>query len=346
MFKFLKVRLFWFLLLFICLCGSSFAFLILNWEQSDIEGVITVRIPKGKTLKEITGILSEKNIVKSDRSFILAVRLLGYEKNIQAGNLVLHEPKTNLRLINQLVNGMPELIKITVLEGWNIYKVSKILENTMGIHHDKVISLCMNKRFIRSLGIKAPTLEGFLFPETYYFVETESPRTILQRMVSEYQDHISDDIRNRIRELGFSELQLITLASIIEGEAIYDDERKNISSVYHNRLHKGMRLQADPTIQYIIKDGPRRLLNKDLNIVSPYNTYLNEGLPIGPINNPGLQSIIAALYPSETEYIYFVAKGDGYHTFSITQKEHNFAKRKLNRLRKKISRERLMKKME
>jgi len=346
LFKFLKVRLFWFLLLFICLCGSSFAFLILNWEQSDIEGVITVRIPKGKTLKEITGILSEKNIVKSDRSFMLAVRLLGYEKNIQAGNLVLHEPKTNLRLINQLVNGMPELIKITVLEGWNIYKVSKILENTMGIHHDKVISLCMNKRFIRSLGIKAPTLEGFLFPETYYFVETESPRTILQRMVSEYQDHISDDIRNRIRELGFSELQLITLASIIEGEAIYDDERKNISSVYHNRLHKGMRLQADPTIQYIIKDGPRRLLNKDLNIVSPYNTYLNEGLPIGPINNPGLQSIIAALYPSETEYIYFVAKGDGYHTFSITQKEHNFAKRKLNRLRKKLSHERLMKKKE
>jgi UPF0755 protein len=232
------------------------------------------------------------------------------------------------------------------LEGWNIYKVSKILENTMGIHHDKVISLCMNKRFIRSLGIKAPTLEGFLFPETYYFVETESPRTILQRMVSEYQDHISDDIRNRIRELGFSELQLITLASIIEGEAIYDDERKNISSVYHNRLHKGMRLQADPTIQYIIKDGPRRLLNKDLNIVSPYNTYLNEGLPIGPINNPGLQSIIAALYPSETEYIYFVAKGDGYHTFSITQKEHNFAKRKLNHLRKKLRHERLMKKKE
>lgn len=346
MFKFLKVRLFWFLLLFICLCGSSFAFLILNWEQSDIEGVITVRIPKGKTLKEITGILSEKNIVKSDRSFMLAVRLLGYEKNIQAGNLVLHEPKTNLRLINQLVNGMPELIKITVLEGWNIYKVSKILENTMGIHQDKVISLCMNKRFIRSLGIKAPTLEGFLFPETYYFVETESPRTILQRMVSEYQDHISDDIRNRIRELGFSELQLITLASIIEGEAIYDDERKNISSVYHNRLHKGMRLQADPTIQYIIKDGPRRLLNKDLNIVSPYNTYLNEGLPIGPINNPGLQSIIAALYPAETEYIYFVAKGDGYHTFSRTQEEHNFAKRKLNRLRKKLSHERLMKKKE
>jgi len=275
---------------------------------------------------------------------MLAVRSLGYEKDIQAGNLILHEPKTNFRLIHQLVNGMPELVKITVLEGWNIYKVAETLENTLGIHQNKVISLCMNKRFIRNMEIKAHTLEGFLFPETYYFVETESPRIILRKMVSEYQDHISDDMRNRITELGFSELQLITLASIIEGEAIYDEERKNISSVYHNRLNKGMRLQADPTIQYIIKDGPRRLLNKDLNIESPYNTYLNEGLPIGPINNPGLKSIFAALYPAESEYIYFVAKGDGYHTFSRTQKEHNFAKRKLNRLRKKVNRERLMRK--
>jgi UPF0755 protein len=329
-----------------CLCGSFFALLVLNWEQNKIEGVITVRIPKGKTLKEIIGILSEKNIVKSDRSFMLAVRLLGYEKDIQAGNLVLHEPKTNSRLIHQLVNGMPELVKITILEGWNIYKVAETLDNTLGIHQDKVISLCMNKRFIQSMKIKTPTLEGFLFPETYYFVETESPRIILRKMVSEYQDHISDDMRNRITELGFSELQMITLASIIEGEAIYDEERKNISSVYHNRLNKGMRLQADPTIQYIIKDGPRRLLNKDLNIESPYNTYLNEGLPIGPINNPGLKSIIAALYPSESEYIYFVAKGDGYHTFSRTQEEHNFAKQKLNRLRKKVDRERLMRKKE
>ena len=327
-----------------CLCGSSFIFLILNWEQNKIEGVITVKIPKGKTLKEITGILSKKNIVKSDRSFMLAVRSLGYEKDIQAGNLVLHKPKTNFRLIHQLVDGMPELIKVTILEGWNIYKVATTLENTLGIHQDKVISLCMNKRFIQSLGIKAPTLEGFLFPETYYFVETESLKTILRKMVSEYQNNISDDMRNRMIELGFSELQLITLASIIEGEAIYDEERKNISSVYHNRLHRGMRLQADPTIQYIIKDGPRRLLNKDLNIESPYNTYLNEGLPIGPINNPGLKSIIAALYPAESEYIYFVAKGDGYHTFSRTQEEHNFAKRKLNRLRKKVNRERLMRK--
>jgi UPF0755 protein len=322
------------------LCGSSFAFLILNWEQNKIEGMIKVRIPKGKTLKEITAILSEKDIVKSDRSFMLAVRSMGYEKDLQAGNLILHEPQTNFRLIRQLVYGMPELIKITILEGWNIQKVAETLENRLGIHREKVTALCMDRWFIRSMAIKAPTLEGFLFPETYYFVETESPRTILRKMVSEYQDNMSDEMKIRAEELGLSELQLITLASIIEGEAIYDKERKNISSVYHNRLNRGMRLQADPTIQYIIKDGPRRLLNNDLNIKSPYNTYLNYGLPPGPINNPGLKSILAALYPAESDYIYFVARGDGYHTFSQTQEEHNSAKRKLNRLRKKIKRER------
>ena len=104
--------------------------------------------------------------------------------------------------------------------------------------------------------------------------------------------------------------------------------------MFHNRLDKGMRLQADPTIQYIVDDGPRRLLNKDLKIKSPYNTYLNYGLPPGPINNPGFESIKAALYPANTEFLYFVAKGDGYHTFSRTQKEHNTAKRKFHKLRR------------
>ena len=346
MFKSPKSRFFWIFILLITLCGSSFAFLILNWEQNKINGMIKVRIQKGKTLKEVTVLLAEKNIVKSNRSFMLAVKLLGYEKDIQAGHLVLHEPRKNFSLIHQLVHGMPELIKVTVLEGWGVQMVAESLEKALGIQQEKILTLCKDRWFIRGLGISASTLEGFLFPETYLFVESESPRTVLKKMVSEYRNHITDEIRTRIIDLEFSELQLLTLASIIEGEAIYDVERKNISSVYHNRLNKGMRLQADPTIQYIIKDGPRRLLNKDLNVKSPYNTYLNDGLPPGPINNPGLQSILAALYPAESDYIYFVARGDGYHTFSRTQEEHNSAKRKLNRLRKKIKRERKMKGIE
>ena len=128
----------------------------------------------------------------------------------------------------------------------------------------------------------------------------------------------------------------MTLASIIEGEAIYDSERAKISAVYHNRLNIGMRLQADPTIQYIIPDSPRRLLNKDLKIKSPYNTYLNWGLPPGPINSPGKNSILAALYPEKNDFLYFVATGDGYHTFTTNEKDHNKAKRKLQKLRRAL----------
>ena len=158
-------------------------------------------------------------------------------------------------------------------------------------------------------------------------------------MVNEFKNNISKSMEVQAEELGLSILEVITLASIIEGEAIYDSERSIISAVYHNRLKKGMKLQADPTIQYIIDDGPRRLLKDDLKIKSNYNTYLYKGLPPGPINNPGKESIIAALYPSVNEYLYFVAKGDGYHTFTKNEKDHNKAKRKFQEVRRRVNRQ-------
>ena len=141
---------------------------------------------------------------------------------------------------------------------------------------------------------------------------------------------------SQARVMQMSEQDVVTLASIIEGEAVYDAERSVISAVYHNRLKKGMKLQADPTVQYIIDDGPRRLLHKDLEIDSPYNTYLYKGLPPGPINSPGSKSLYAALYPADNRYLYFVAKGDGYHTFSNTEREHKRAKRAFQKIRRKV----------
>ena len=138
---------------------------------------------------------------------------------------------------------------------------------------------------------------------------------------------------------GLTQLEMVTLASIIEGEAIYDSERPLISAVYQNRLNIKMRLQADPTIQYIIDDGPRRLLKRDLKIKSPYNTYLNYGLPPGPINSPGLESLRAAVSPADADFFFFVANGEGYHTFSRTEAEHNVAKKKLQRHRRKVKRQ-------
>jgi UPF0755 protein len=217
------------------------------------------------------------------------------------------------------------------------------LENKLGIDPHEFEIACKNKLLLWKWGIDGDSFEGYLFPETYRFSEDESSQEIINRMVEEYKNHFIDEFKDRMNKLNMSEKEVITLASIIEGEAIYNTERPVISGVYHNRLEKGMRLQADPTIQYIVDDGPRRLLNKDLKIKSPYNTYLNYGLPPGPINNPGFESIKAALYPANTEFLYFVAKGDGYHTFSRTQKEHNTAKRKFHKLRRLARRQKAKK---
>jgi len=139
-----------------------------------------------------------------------------------------------------------------------------------------------------------------------------------------------------LNRLNFTPHQILTLASIIEGEAIFDDERATISSVYHNRLLHRIKLQADPTIQYILQDSPRRLLLKDLEIDNPYNTYKYFGLPPGPINNPGRKSIMAAIYPRQTDYLYFVARGDGRHTFTRSAAEHAQEKAKFDKIRREV----------
>ena len=209
----------------------------------------------------------------------------------------------------------------------------------IGIKQIDFLEVSIHPQILKKLGIAAKSLEGYLFPETYFFSEEASPESIIETMVFQFRKNFSPEFKNRMQGIGFNEIEVITLASIIEGEAIFDIERSKVSSVYHNRLRRGMKLQADPTIQYIIEGPPRRLLNKDLKIESPYNTYLNYGLPPGPINNPGLQSIKAALFPNGNKFYYFVAKGDGYHTFTQTEKEHRIAKEKFQEVRKKYNRQ-------
>ena len=204
----------------------------------------------------------------------------------------------------------------------------------MNLDSTKITILCKDSNFIKSNDINESSLEGYLFPDTYFFYVGEKPKSILKHLIKMNKSFWTKNHLLQSKKLNLSKHQVLTLASIIEGEAIYDSERAKISAVYHNRLNIGMRLQADPTIQYIIPDSPRRLLNKDLKIKSPYNTYLNWGLPPGPINSPGKNSILAALYPEHNDFLYFVATGDGYHTFTTNEKDHNKAKRKLQKLRR------------
>jgi len=245
-------------------------------------------------------------------------------KNIPTGTFAIEGNISNAKLIHTIFDEGPIRIKITLPEGLRSEKVLEKIENILETQNRRLLT---DSSFIEQFGIKATSLEGYLFPDTYYFFQGMMIEEVLTIMINQFWNNFNQTLIDRSNELELTIHEVVTLASIIEGEALFDSERRTISSVYHNRLRKNIKLQADPTIQYLFPDGPKTLLTKHLTISSPYNTYIHYGLPPGPINNPGIKSIEAALYPEDTDYLYFVAKGDGYHVFSTNQSDHLKAKR-------------------
>ena len=334
-----KLFIFYFIV-FISVIISTVYITINFWPQTNMSSIKKIRITHGETLPGISNVLKNKGIISNKWLFEFFTKMKGYDKSIQAGTFTFKNVRTNNDIIDNLVYGKPDRKKITFLEGWNMEQVARHLEKEMKFNYYEVIDLFKDENFIKKLKLNVNTLEGYLFPETYYFFEGVDKKYLVKRLVNEHKLFWNKENISKADSLGFSPYEIIIIASIIEGEAIYDSERPTISAVYHNRLKRGMKLQADPTVQYIIKDGPRRLLNRDLRIKSPYNTYMYKGLPPGPISSPGTQSLHAALNPQINDYLYFVAKGDGYHTFSRNEKEHERAKRAFQRVRKKVKRER------
>ena len=318
--------------------GIVVVLIIIYWPQNNIHKITKVKIEPGSSLTRITNQLHKEKIISNKKMFDFAVRILGKEKEIPIGTFNLIKAKSNYDIINQLIFGTPEVKKVTILEGWNINQIASQLSNKLGLDSTRVVQLAYDPLFLKSEGVSALSLEGYLYPDTYFFFIGDEPESILSQLVKKHKQFWVRSHLIQAKKLNLSKNEIITLASIIEGEAIHDSERPKISAVYHNRLNIGMKLQADPTIQYIIRDGPRRLLNKDLRIDSPYNTYLNKGLPPGPINSPSNQSLLAALYPENNDFLFFVATGDGYHTFTTNEKDHNKAKRKLQKLRRSLKR--------
>ncbi|MFQ6675329.1 MAG: endolytic transglycosylase MltG [Fidelibacterota bacterium] len=325
-----------FVLTVVIFSAATFYALVVFWPLPPRDDPVKIEVAKGSSVQEIARLLKSEGVVDNPDAFVLATQLMGYERSIQAGVFSVGPARSNFAVIHQLVNGTPVIHRITIHEGSTLEQIAALLQGRLGLESEEFLALCSDSRFIRSLQLDVPSLEGFLYPETYHFYEGQSGKDILKIMVDQFREIYDDSLRHRAGELEMTELEVVTLASIIEGEAIYDSERPIISAVYHNRLKKGMKLQADPTIQYLIKGGARRILNRDLEIDSPYNTYLYHGLPPGPINSPGRESIVAALYPADVDYLYFVANGDGYHTFSRTEKEHLRAKRKFQKYRRSL----------
>ncbi len=295
-----------------------------NYYQGYPPKVIT--IPAGATFEEVLDTLINKKIIQSKNVMRIAAFIYGAETNIKAGKYPIPNGLSYLDLLDLLMKGIPPEQKlVTIPEGIWQHKLAGLLKHSLGLDSAKIMELSSNKRFLRSLGINADKLEGYLLPETYYLFVNSTEEEVLRRLKSEMDELFKpDSVKLQMKKLGMSKHEILTLASIIEGETNAQSEYKKISGVYHNRLRKGIKLQADPTIQYLKRHKKKynRILYKDLEINSPYNTYMYPGLPPAPINNPGKRAVEAALFPDEHNYYYFVADGTGGHKFATSLNQH------------------------
>ncbi len=284
-----------------------------------------IEIPEGSTYKQALEILKNKNLIRDKNLFYGIGIILGIDRKIRAGYYVFWGDMSPFEVFKKLAKGEIIENEITIIEGDSVFEIKdKLVANNIMSAED-FDKLVKDPNFLNSLNIKAPSLEGYLFPETYKFPKGTKPESVLRLMVQKMREEFNDELRRRAEEIGFSENDVLTLASIIEREARIDEERELISAVYHNRIKKGMPLQADPTAVYGIKGKKQRITRDDLKRKTDYNTYIIKGLPPGPIASPGIKSIRAALYPADVPYLYFVSNRDGSHYFSKTLSEHNAA---------------------
>lgn len=285
-----------------------------------------VIIPHGGSITRIAFLLDSSDVITNRFLFMAYAKLAGKGSKLHSGVYKFPEKNSVIDIIDILTEGSHQVAaQITIPEGSTLKAIAGILFSKCYVRPDSFLARTKNKSFIKSLGIAAPTLEGYLMPDTYIFRFDDPIDRIIKLMSRKLKEYCSQKIMDRIRERNMTLHQVLTMASIVEGETGLGSERARIAGVYYNRLKRNMLLQADPTIQYIIPDSPRRLFYKDLEIESPYNTYKHRGLPPGPINNPGKAAIQAALYPETHTFYYFVADGKGGHRFSRTASEHDIA---------------------
>jgi peptidoglycan lytic transglycosylase G len=286
-----------------------------------------VILPQGASFSAVTDSLEAHGVIAYPALFKLLARLRGVDRSVHAGVYEFPRGTSEWEVLNMLASGKKAALRFTVPEGLTIPEVATLAAERLGIPADSFVAAARDgKAATAQLGIRLPSFEGFLRPETYLLPADIDARKLVRIMAERFKTDWQPAWDARLDSLGMSQLELVTFASIVEGEARADDERETIAGVYRNRLRIGMALQADPTVQYaiLLRRGRRksRLFEKDYQFKSPYNTYLNPGLPPGPVNSPSLRSIEATLYPANVRYLYFVARPDGRHVFSRTYSEH------------------------
>ncbi len=299
-----------------------------KWEDNKDK---TFQIREGKNLSEIAEEMADSNIVANARDLKIAAKLKSLDGKVIAGVYTFKSGMNNIEILELITDAEKNKKgkKFTVAEGLRFKSIGKLAEKDLSLSTEKFIEASKNDSLLSIIGLqnKLKNLEGFLFPDTYIVPTNIDEKGLVNIMFEGFMKKVfRDSVLNKyfIGQSG-KLYEIITLASIIQAEAAFNDEMPRIAGVYMNRINKRMKLQADPTIQYILPDGPRRLLFSDLKIESPYNTYLYLGLPPGPINNPGLDAIRAAINPEKHEFIFFVAQKDRRHRFTKTYEEHQKA---------------------
>lgn len=289
---------------------------------------VEIEIPPGSTYRQAITILNKQNLIRDKMLFLVIGKLSGMDRKVRAGYYSFMGRMSPFQVFKRLVSGRIIEYEVTVVEGDSLAEIGRKLAEYKLIAPDEFAELVTDRELLGLLTIDAPSLEGYLFPQTYRIPKGATPKAIIRLMVNTLRDAYTEKLTAQARKIGWSEREVLTLASIVEKEAVADEERPIISAVYHNRLRKGMPLQADPTSIYGVKGRKGKITLSDLKRNTEYNTYMIKGLPPGPIASPGLKSIIAALYPANVPYLYFVSQGDGTHYFSKTWTEHEQAVRR------------------
>lgn len=281
--------------------------------------------------KQMANQLERQGLIRSGFAFRMLARIQEKDTQIKAGEYALTGAMTPQQILDLMVRGETIPRRATIREGMTLVEVATVLEEA-GIVDRASFERALSDGALRSEeGIEAASFEGYLFPETYNFRRNTQARQVIKAMHEQLTKRWSDEWSARAAELGMSKHQVLTLASIVEKESGNFDEQPIIASVFHNRLKMNMRLQADPTVIYGIKNFNGNITKRDLQTETPYNTYVISGLPPGPIANPGLAAIKAVLYPAQTKYLYFVGNGEGRHVFSESLDQHNDAVNRFQR---------------
>ena len=320
-----------FVLAFIFIAGVGIYLNIVAYAKkppntAPVEQAVVVQ--SGQGFKTLSTSLYQKGVILHPVKFRLFARIEGYDKRIKAGEYLLSSVMTPEKILETMVEGKIYLHRLTIPEGYNLKQIARSVENAGFASESDFLKAADDPDLVHAKGIDAQTFEGYLFPDTYYFPRGVTPENIISAMVKRFWSVFKPEWEEKAKTLGLTIHQVVTLASIIEKETAVADERPIISSVFHNRLKRNMRLESDPTVIYGMRDYNGNITRKDLERPTPYNTYIMKGLPPGPISNTGAKAIEAALFPADTKFLYFVSRNDRTHHFSTNFKDHNRAVRK------------------